>query len=85
MFPNLWVATKEYWRKLDQLEATYHKGEISLDQVNAKVAELRVELGQERRATRDLLNSWRYVWSEQREAIAGIALVGIIAYAWVVS
>lgn len=86
MLPNLWAATQEYWRKLDALEASYHKGEVSIDQVNAKVAELMAELGEERRATwAYLLSNWSHFWSEQREAIVGTALMGIIAYAWVVS
>jgi hypothetical protein len=33
MFPNLLEATKEYWRKLDRLEAAYPQGEIPLEEV----------------------------------------------------
>ena len=29
MFPNLLEDTKEYWCKLNQLEAAYQKGEVS--------------------------------------------------------
>ncbi len=32
MFPNLIEATKEYWRKLDELEAAYQQGEIPLEE-----------------------------------------------------
>ena len=51
MFPNLIQATKEYWHKLDQLEAAYQQGEISLEEVDSKVAKLIAELAEERRAT----------------------------------
>ena len=50
MFPNLLEATKEYWRKLDELEAAYQQGEIPLEEVDARVTELMAELAQERRA-----------------------------------
>ena len=35
MFPNLFTATQEYWRKLDALEASYQRGEISIEEVDA--------------------------------------------------
>ena len=49
MFPNLLQATKEYWRQLDKLEVAYQQGEIPLEEVDAKVADLMAELAQERR------------------------------------
>ncbi len=44
MFPNLFQATFDYWRKLDELEAAYQKGEIPLKEVDARVADLMAEL-----------------------------------------
>jgi hypothetical protein len=85
MFPNLLEATKDYWRKLDELEAAYKRGEVSLAEVDARVPELMAELGQERRAALDyLFASWRRLWNEQRETIAGIAFLAIVTYSWVV-
>ena len=46
MFPNLFEATKTYWRKLDELEAAYQQGKVSTEVVNATVAELMAELAQ---------------------------------------
>lgn len=85
MFPNLLEATKDYWRKLDELEAAYKRGEVSLAEVDARVPELMAELGRERRAALDyLFASWRRLWNEQRETIAGIAFLAILTYSWVV-
>jgi hypothetical protein len=85
MFPNLLEATKDYWRKLDELEAAYKRGEVSLAEVDARVPELMAELGQERRAALDyLFGSWRRLWHEQRETIAGVAFLAILTYSWVV-
>lgn len=84
MFPNLLDATKTYWRKLDELEAAYQKGEVSLDEVNARVKELMAELGQERRAAlRYVINSWGQLWEQQRETILGVTLLGVLGYAWI--
>ena len=35
MFPNLIQAIKEYWHKLDKLEAAYQQGEIFLEEVDS--------------------------------------------------
>lgn len=85
MLPNLLEATNEYWHKLDELEAAYQRGEVSIEEVDAKVKSLMVELGRERRATLSyVLNGFRRLWNEQRETVVGVAIVGIITYAWVV-
>ncbi|MBD1909224.1 MULTISPECIES: hypothetical protein [unclassified Leptolyngbya] len=85
MIPNLLEATNDYWRKLDELEAAYQRGDVSLEEVDAKVATLMAELGQERRAAvRFLLDNVTRVWREQRELVVGLGLIGALTYAWVV-
>jgi hypothetical protein len=86
MFPNLLEAAKEYWHKLDRLEAAYQQGEIPLEEVDARVAELMIELAQERRA------AFSYCWhgcqhwlTTQRETLIGLATLGIVTYAWLLS
>lgn len=85
MLPNLLEATNEYWRKLDELEAAYQKGEVSIEEVDAKVKSLMAELGQERRAALSyVLNGFYRLWSDRRETIVGLAIIGIITYTWAV-
>jgi histone deacetylase complex regulatory component SIN3 len=85
MVPNLLEATNEYWRKLNELESAYQRGEVSLEEVNARVATLMAELGQERRASvRFLLDNVGRVWQGQREMIVGLGLAGALTYAWMV-
>lgn len=85
MIPNLLEATNEYWRKLNELEAAYQRGEVSLEEVDARVATLMAELGQERRATiRFLMDNVSRIWNEQRELVVGLGLVGVLTYAWIV-
>jgi hypothetical protein len=85
MIPNLLEATNEYWRKLNELEAAYQRGEVSLEEVDTRVATLMAELGQERRATlRFLMDNVSRTWNEQRELVVGLGLVGVLTYAWVV-
>lgn len=85
MTPNLLEATKDYWRKLDELEAAYQKGEVSLEEVDARVPELIAELGRERKAALSyVLNGWSRLWDDQRETIVGVAFLGIITYVWAV-
>ena len=83
MFPNLLDATKAYWRQLDELEAAYQQGEISLDEVDARVAELMAELGRERRA------ALAYVWyglqhwlTGRKEPLISAAILVLATYAW---
>lgn len=85
MIPNLLEATNEYWRKLNELEAAYQRGEVSLREVDARVITLLAELGQERRATvRFLLNSVSQIWQEHRELVVGLGVLGVMTYAWMV-
>ncbi|MBW4648624.1 MAG: hypothetical protein KME06_07970 [Kastovskya adunca ATA6-11-RM4] len=83
--PNLLEATKEYWKKLDQLEAAYKRDEVSLEEVDTRVSELMAELGDERRAALNYV--WlgaRRFWNEQRETVVGVAFLGILTYAWAI-
>jgi hypothetical protein len=85
MVPNLLEATYEYWRKLDELEAAYQRGEVSIEEVDARVESLMAELGRERRAALSyILNAFCHLWNDQRETIVGIAILGVITYAWAV-
>ena len=83
MFPNLLQATKEYWRQLDELEIAYQQGEISIDEVDARVADLMAELADERRA------AFRYLWhgclhwiTTQKETVISLAILALVTYAW---
>lgn len=81
---DLLEATRDYWQKLDQVEAAYQRGELSIQQVDAQVQALMTELGASRRqAFSDLWGSLRVTLSQQREAIAGTVAIGILAYLWV--
>ncbi len=85
MLPNLLEATNEYWRKLDELESAYQRGEVPVEEVDARVRSLMVELGGERRAAfLYVLNGWRRLWDEQGEIIVGMAILGTISYAWAI-
>lgn len=84
MMPNLLEATNTYWRELNKLEAAYQRRELSLQEVDTRVAELMVTLGQERRAAfAAFFNRLRHLWQEQREPILGMSLLGVLTYAWV--
>lgn len=86
MFPNLLEATKVYWRKLDELEAAYQQGEIPLEEVDARVAELMLELAQERRSALNYFwNGLQHWLVAQKEMLAGLAVLGLITYAWATS
>ncbi len=83
MFPNLFQATKEYWRQLDELEVAYQQGEIPLEQVDARVADLMAELAIKRRA------AFTYFWQgcqhwmlTQRETVVGLVVLVLVTYAW---
>ncbi|MGB5710478.1 MAG: hypothetical protein WBM44_06170 [Waterburya sp.] len=83
MFPNLFQATKEYWRQLDELEIAYQQGEISLEQVDDRVTDLMAELGQERRAAFN--HFWQVcqlILTKQREAVIGLAILALVTYTW---
>ncbi|PSR19341.1 hypothetical protein C8255_02625 [filamentous cyanobacterium CCP3] len=83
MLPDLIGATRDYWRKLDEVEAAYQRNELTLNEVNAEVKALMVELGQTRRQL--LRDSWaiaqRFV-QRQGDALAGVAALGVLAYVW---
>lgn len=82
--PNLLDATRRYWRNLDQLEAAYQRGEISLAEVDQRVAVLMTDLGQERRAAlRFLWDNLLRSWSEQRDLWLGTAMVLVLCYVWI--
>ena len=86
MIPNLFEATNEYWRKLDKLEAAYQQGEVSLEEVDARVAELMADLAQERRAAFTyFLRSLGHWLTTQRETLVGLGVVALVAYAWVLT
>ncbi|MDJ0703352.1 MAG: hypothetical protein QNJ46_08735 [Leptolyngbyaceae cyanobacterium MO_188.B28] len=86
MFPNLFEATKEYWSNLDRLEAAYKQGDLSLDEVDAKVAELMAGLAQERRdALTYLGRSLWYGLTARREILLGVGFVAIVAYSWMLT
>ncbi len=86
MFPNLIEATKEYWRKLDELEAAYQQGEIPPEEVDVRVAELMRELAIKRHAAFiDLWHGWQNWLTTQREILIRLAVLAIVTYAWVLT
>lgn len=86
MLPDLIGATRDYWRKLDQVEAAYRRDELTVEEVDANVKALMVELGQTRRQL--LRDSWAIAqtfFARQRDALAGVAALGVLAYLWLVA
>lgn len=80
---NLLEATHEYWYKLNELEAAYQRGEVTLEEVDARVEALMAELGQSRRAAFSYFFSGvRRLWEEQRETIVGVLGLGVLTYGW---
>lgn len=83
MIPDLMEATRDYWRKLDELEAAYQRGDVSIAEVNAKVRKLMTDLSRSRRESfAYLFSGIRRVWNEQREAIVGVAGLSVLTYGW---
>ncbi|WP_019507317.1 hypothetical protein [Pleurocapsa sp. PCC 7319] len=83
MFPNLLQATKEYWRQLDELEVAYQQGEIPLEEVDARVADLMAELAIERRAALAYLGNGLQHWlTTQKETLISLAILALVTYAW---
>ncbi|MGI0484158.1 hypothetical protein ACN4EK_01905 [Pantanalinema rosaneae CENA516] len=83
MVPNLLAATNHYWRQLNQLDTAYRRGEVSLEEVDAKVEELIAELGRERRATlRYFWYGMQQLWNQQKELILGTSLLLTLTYIW---
>lgn len=86
MIPDLLEATHDYWHKLDELEAAYQRGDVSLTEVDTRVAELMAELGQARRAA--LKGLWAGLRSSVQahwELFMSAALLGSLTYAWVMT
>jgi hypothetical protein len=84
--PDLLAATRDYWRKLDEVEAAYKRGELSVEEVDNRVHKLMDELGRERRATLNFLfQNIRRLWDEQREILIGVGFLVLLTYAWFVS
>ncbi|MBW4420040.1 MAG: hypothetical protein KME13_12535 [Myxacorys californica WJT36-NPBG1] len=85
MIPNLLQATNDYWRKLNELEAAYQRGEVSLEEVDAKVAVLIADLNQERRESLAFVfNGLNSLWNQQKEVVIGLGLIGMLTYTWIV-
>lgn len=83
MFPDLIGATRDYWRKLDAVEAAYRRSELTLAELDTEVKALMVDLGQTRRkALRDVWATVQVFLQQQRETISGVAVIGVLAYAW---
>ncbi len=83
MLPDLFEATKIYWRKLDNLEARYQRGEVSLEEVDAQVAKLMADLAEERRAI--FVQIWRFLQNQLREqgdVILGFTSLILAVYLW---
>ena len=86
MFTDLTEATRDYWKKLDAVEAAYQRDEMTLQEVDAEVQRLMTELGDaRRRALKNFWASFQYFVRQQREAIAGTAAIAALAYIWLVN
>ena len=86
MFPNLFSATTEYWRQLDDIEFRYQQGDLSLEEVDREVEMLMKQLGQKRRDSlrffRDSLSHWI---STHTEFLIGFVFVLMVAYSWMLT
>lgn len=83
MLTNLLDATRDYWRKLDEVEAAYNRDEITLDEVDTRVHTLIAELGQERRkAFRDTWGILQAFIRQQGDTLVGVAAIGLLATIW---
>lgn len=86
MFTDLTGATREYWKKLDKVEAAYKRNELTLEEVDAEVQRLMSELGDaRRRALREFGASLQSFVRQQRDAIATLTALGLLAYLWLVN
>ncbi len=85
MFPNLFNATQEYWRKLDELESAYQQDQVSREEVDRRVSELMAELGQERRSTFNYMREISQNWlAEQKSNLIGISILVFAISGWIV-
>lgn len=83
MIPNLLGATQEYWRKLDEIEASYQRGELAIEEVNSQVATLMTELAKERRQTLSIVEqAFQQLLNNQRETLIGLSLIVLTTYFW---
>ena len=87
MFPNLFEATTEYWRQLDEIESRYKQGELSIEEVDREVEILMKQLGQKRRESlrffKDSLSHWI---STHTEFLIGFLFVlMVVAYSWMLT
>ena len=86
MIPNLFEATTEYWRQLDDIETRYNNGELSLEEVDREVEILMKQLGQKRRETlrffRDSLSHWI---STHTEFLIGFIILLVAVYSWMLA
>lgn len=86
MFPNLFAATRNYWRQLDEIEAAYQQDEISLEEVDRRVAQAMAALAQERRAALHYFwSSWQGWLNTHRDTVIGLALLAVITSAWMLT
>ncbi len=83
MFPNLFHSTQEYWRKLDELEKAYQQDQISLKEVDMRVAKLMAELAQERRSAFKYIIYTSQQWlAENKNILIGLVILVFATYAW---
>jgi hypothetical protein len=76
---NLIEETKDYWRKLEELENAYEKGEVSLEEVDTLVTQLMKDLGQKRQeALQGFFSAIATVLRDQPITVLGLSVVGIV-------
>lgn len=86
MLTDLLSATRDYWRQLDKVETAYKRNEMTLEEVDTEVQRLMVELGHHRsRALKDIWASLQHFAKQQSDVLAGTAMLGILAYVWLVN
>lgn len=86
MFTDLLSATRSYWHQLNEVETAYKRNEMTLEEVDTEVQRLMVELGhQRRRALKDAWASLQHFAKQQSDVLAGTAMLGILAYVWLVN
>lgn len=86
MFTDLSSATRKYRKKLDKVEAAYKRNELTIEEVDAEVQRLMTELGDaRRRALREFWASLQYFVRQQRDEIATLTALGLLAYLWLVN
>ena len=85
MFPDLFDATQTYWRKLDQIEADYQQGKLSIQEVDQQVKDLMNELGAQRRVAFFSLWQASRLWiTHNQEWLIGLVSVVIAIYLWLI-